>query len=378
VKVAPVSSPLEKTQVSRCLVLSSALAIALGAGVFGCTSTSEGADDAEKPGAVPEQNKKSARPEMADDAARAKRYEAIKKAFELDPKAAVAGKTFAAHRADLQAIADRADDRFLRANASVMLGHMVELRGDAKGAIAYWRHASKVVDDDAGPFMTLALGLAADKQYAEAATAQAKAAELDPNNLENWLALGELRIRAGDKEGATSAYVDYERVRTSLVNGLTGRTKEGGEFFVGPTERVDCVYNLSSAVDGGTALVLLYALETEPEASVRQAIAEVMGMQRLESYVPRLTERVKTEPNAETKETMAWALEAIKKDPIKVVQGEAASLPADDPRASGAAPRQDPAPASPSPAAPGPVPAAAGPVPAAPGGAQPPDAKTAE
>ncbi|MEM6991123.1 MAG: hypothetical protein AAF721_11515 [Myxococcota bacterium] len=305
---------------------------------------------------------------LQDDEARAKRYAQIADRLEADPKAAIAGKTFAAFRADLQSIADRAEDRFLRINASILLGHMLDLRGDTKGAIAYWRHATQLVPaeagpDDAGPFMALALGLAGDKQFKEAAEAQAKAAALDPNNLENWLALGELRIRAGDKDAAATAYVDYERVRASLVDGLTGRQKADGAFFVSADERIACAQNLSAAVDAGTAMVLLYSLSTEPEARVRQAVAEVMGQQRLKAYAPRLTEMIKTEADNDAKTAMQWALTEIDRDPVLVTEGEAASLPKDDPRAADGKPRaalpvptgKAPAvPASPDPSAPQP------------------------
>ena len=268
---------------------------------------------------------------LQDDKARELRYAKIADAFEADPKAAISGKTFESYKADLQSIVDKAEDAFLRANAAVLLGHMAELRGDNAGAIAYWRHAAKIVPDDAGPYMVLAVGLAADKQWEEAAKIQAKAAELDPNNLENWLALGELRVRAGDKDGATGAYVDYERVRKSLIDGLTGQREN--QYVVSADERAQCALNLAAAVDTGTAFALLYALETEPEAKVRAAVAEVMGIQRLEAYKKRLLERVKTEPDAETKTVMQWALSEIGRDPVTIEKDAAATLPKDDPRA---------------------------------------------
>lgn len=268
---------------------------------------------------------------LQDDDARELRYATIADAFEADPKAAISGKTFESYKADLQSIVDKAEDKFLRANAAVLLGHMAELRGDNGGAIAYWRHAAKIVPDDAGPYMVLAVGLAADEQWDEAAKIQAKAAELDPNNLENWLALGELRVRAGDKEGATGAYLDYERVRKSLIDGLTGQ--RDNQYVVSADERAQCALNLAAAVDTGTAFALLYALETEPDAKVRAAVAEVMGIQRLEAYNKRLLERAQTEPDPETKTAMQWALSEIGRDPVTIEKDAAATLPKDDPRA---------------------------------------------
>ncbi|MBL4686003.1 MAG: hypothetical protein JKY37_15520 [Nannocystaceae bacterium] len=290
------------------------------------------------------------REELADDEARAKRYAQIADGLEADAAAATAGKVFASSQADLQSILDRADDRFLRINAAILLGHMLELRGDRKGAIAYWRHATKLVPsavgpdgagpDDAGPFMALALGLAGDKQFKAAAVAQATASALDPNNLENWLALGELRIRAGDPEAAATAYVDYERVRASLVNGLTGRKKADGAFFVSPDERIACARNLAAAIDAGTAMALLYSLQTEPEHIVRMAVAQVMGEQRLQAYAPRLKAQIKTESDGDTKTVMQWALAEIGRDPVLVNEDDAARLPKDDPRAAEGDPRE--------------------------------------
>lgn len=315
------------------------IAAAAGLCLLACDGSTSKAEPDAPPVATPSQPERSetAASSLQDDAAREARYTAIATAFEADPKSATAGKKFEASRADLQAIADGGEDRFLRANAAVLLGHMFELRGDLKGAIGYWRHATKVVDDDAGPFMALAVGLAADKQFKEAATVQAKAAALDPNNLENWLALGELRIRAADQEAATAAYVDYERVRKSLIDGLTG--KKSDQYLVGAPEREACARNLAVAVDTGTAFALLYSLETEPEAAVRAAVAEVMGVQRLKAYEPRLLERVKTEPDADTKTIMQWALSEIARDPVTVEQGAPADLPKDDPRAAEGKPR---------------------------------------
>lgn len=269
---------------------------------------------------------------LADDEARSRRYEAIAGALEADPKAAVAGQRFERARSDLQAIVDRGQDRHLKINAAVLLGHILELRGDLPGAIAYWRHATKLVPadagpDDAGPFMALAVGLAADRKFEEAAKIQTQAAALDPNNLENWLALGELRLKAGDREGAATAYVDYERVRKSLIDGLTARNKDGGAYFVGPPERIACARSLSAAVDSGTALALLYALQTEDDPTVRQAIVAVMGAQRLEAYKPRLTALLRTENDADTKTTIGWALAQIEGDPVVIEPGQVPGVP---------------------------------------------------
>ena len=118
-------------------------------------------------------------PEASDAESDEDAYVRIRDAFESDP-AFVRGAGFDAARSRLRTIANEADDSHLRANASLLLGAMLEARGEGKAAIDQYRHAARLVTDDAGPVMALALALAADEQYAEAAKAQARAAELIP------------------------------------------------------------------------------------------------------------------------------------------------------------------------------------------------------
>ncbi len=220
----------------------------------------------------------------------------------------------AAIRADLQQISNRAQDRHLRANAALLLGSIHEGRGARSTAIGHYRHATKLVPDDAGPHMVLALALAADSKFNEAAQSQLVAAKLDPDNLENWLALGEMRIKADDRDGATEAYAAYELRRKGLLDGLTLR--KDGAFSSGPEDRAGCARALAAATDNGTALALLYALENEPEASVRKAIVETMGVQRLRGYAAPMGKRAAVEPDAGVKEVLAWAMAEVARDPV--------------------------------------------------------------
>lgn len=217
-------------------------------------------------------------------------------------------------KTDLTRVSNEAKDVHLRANASLMLGLLYEGRNDVKGAIAQYAHAVKLVPDDAGPYMALALAQSANEQFEEAAKTQKTATTLDPDNLENWLVLGELLVKSGDQEAGVAAYVDYERRRKGLIDGLTLKNK-AGEFMVGTTERVGCAEALASATDQGTAIALTYALKSDPEADVQATVASVMGIQRLSVYKPAL-EAALPKAEGEVKEAIAWALSEIDRDPV--------------------------------------------------------------
>jgi tetratricopeptide (TPR) repeat protein len=222
---------------------------------------------------------------------------------------------FALAKDELQRVANEAQDPHLRANAALLLGALHEARGERVIAIDFYRHATKLVTDDAGPFMALAVALAVEKKYPEALEAQKQATKLDPDNLENWLALGELFVKSGDQESATKAYVDYEVRRKGLIDGLT--LKEGDKYRVATKERVAIAEALASAADGGTGIALLYALDTEPEPAVRETIARVMGIQRLSMYEDRLRKHLDKEKDAKVQEAAKWALAEIEREPVE-------------------------------------------------------------
>jgi tetratricopeptide (TPR) repeat protein len=251
--------------------------------------------------------------EPVDDDALAEEYLRVKsavqtRAVQSDPARLKKAKD------DLRRIANLARDPHLRANASLLLGSVLEATGDRKQAVSFYRHAAKIIDDDAGPHMALALALAAEGKHAEAATVQRRVVELDPDNLESFLALGEMLVKAGDEDGSTEAYAAYELRRKGLLDGLT--LKQGGKYKVGPADRAACALALAAASDNGTALGLLYALGSEPEASVRVAIARTMGIQRLRGYREQLEKHLRDEKDAEVREVVGWAIGEIVRDPI--------------------------------------------------------------
>jgi tetratricopeptide (TPR) repeat protein len=242
-------------------------------------------------------------------------YRRIRDQVQSDPGFA-RGTEFEAAREDLRRIANEADDAHLRANASLLLGELLEAKGEGKQAIDHYRHATRLVSDDAGPFMALALALAKDEQFAEAAEVQHRATELDPDNLENWLALGEMRLGAGESEASAEAYVAYERRRKGLIDGLT--LKRGDAYRIAPTDRAGCAEALASAADPGTAVALIYALKSDPDPEVRATIAAVMGVQRLAMYRPVLEDRFEIETDAAVKQALAAALAEVVRAPVEL------------------------------------------------------------
>ena len=152
------------------------------------------------------------------------------------------------------------------------------------------------------------------QDYAAAEAAQRRAIELDPDNLEQYLALGEILVKAGKQDASAKAYADYEVRRAGLIDGLTLR--RDGAYIVGTQERVACAQALASASDVGTAFALLYALQSEPDPAVRAAIATTMGIHRLAGYKPRLTTVLAAETSPEVREAIAWALGEIDRDPV--------------------------------------------------------------
>jgi Flp pilus assembly protein TadD len=264
-----------------------------------------------------------------DDDARAKRLQELRAQFDADAKALVSDPArFSALASELRSMTNDATDRHLQANAALFLGALHQERGGWAEAAGAYRRAAELIDDDAGPHMALARALAAAGDLSGAAKAQARATELDPDNLEQYLALGELRLRAGDKPGASEAYASYEVRRKGLIDGLT--LKHGEAYRVSIDERIACAEALAVAADVGTAFALLYALDTDPEPRVREAVARAIGMQRLEGYRALLTTELADEKDATVREAEAWAIAEIDRDPVKLEQEIPTTAPAAD------------------------------------------------
>lgn len=281
-----------------------------------------------------------------DDDAAADRYLEIKAEVDRDP-GIVTGDRFATIKSDLESIANGAGTPQLRANAALLLGSLFQARGEALRASGYFQHAATLVPNDAGPHMALARALAVSGDTEGALKAQSQAATLDPDNLENWLALGELHMRAGDRDSAVQAYGGYELRRKGLIDGLTLHDGEG-TYVVGVDQRVGCANALAAAADQGTGVALVYALRTDPEPAVRAEVARVMGLHRLEIYLPVLKTQVAEEKDPDVVEALQWALAEIARDPVAIDATERPRLADDDPRAvEGEVPRADAAPVAP-------------------------------
>jgi tetratricopeptide (TPR) repeat protein len=224
---------------------------------------------------------------------------------------------------DLRTVADRAADPHLRANASLLLGSILEAKGDLRSAISFYRQAHTMVADEPEPIAVLAMALAQNEDWAEAIELQRALIEKVPDDLEARLLLGEMLVKSGQKDAAVEAYAQYELRRKGLIDGLTG-TKEDGGFLVSPDERAACARALAPAADNGTALALLTALRIEPEPAVRAEIVATMGQQRLVGYKDFLTRhRDEKEKDPTVLEAIGWALDEIERDPVDARPGVA-------------------------------------------------------
>lgn len=216
----------------------------------------------------------------------------------------------------LREIADNAADAPLRANASLLLGTLHERAGDRRTAISFYRQTLALLPNEIEPRRVLALALAGDGQYAAAIPEQEAVVKDDPDDLEAWLLLGELNVKADKPDDATKAYAAYEMRRRGLIDGLTLQNKDG-TYVMPVDQRAACARALIPARDNGTALALLYALKREPDPVVRQALAEAMGTQRLTGYKAPLTDMAAREAHPEAKAAMLWAVQEIERDPLE-------------------------------------------------------------
>jgi len=297
----------------------------------GCDSTAKREPVPNPTPAVQQEASEEEVPALDDDAAE-ERLAKLDAEITANPETAK-GARFPEIRAELEEIANGAAAPWRRASAAMLLGSLYHARGDSLRASGYYQHAAALIPEEAGPWMALASMRAAIKDYEGAIEAQKTATDLDPNNLENWLGLGELRIRLGDQQGAVDAYVSYEQRRKGLINGLTLHDAER-VYVTGVDERVECANALAAAADQGTAVALIYSLRTDREPRVRATVARVMGLHRLELYLPVLQTQSKEENDPDAKEAVAWALAEIARDPVKIEATERPRLAEDDSRAT--------------------------------------------
>ncbi len=267
---------------------------------------------------------KAAAPVTAPPSAEAlaERYLAIKDRFAaLQPEdKAGPARILAEDGPELRTIAESSPDTHLRANASLLLGTLYEDSGDARSAISFYRQVVALLPGEVEPHRVLAMALALDKQFAAALPEQELVVKDDPDDLEAWLLLGEVAFKAGENEQATLAYAAYEMRRKGLTDGISLKRADG-TFPLPAEQRAACARALIPARDNGTALALLYALEIETDPSVRVAIVEAMGTQRLAGYKTALTAKLKTESAQEVKEALIWALAEIQRDPLDTRPG---------------------------------------------------------
>jgi tetratricopeptide (TPR) repeat protein len=220
---------------------------------------------------------------------------------------------------DLRRVAEQAEDVHLRANASLLLGHLFEARQDQRAAISYYRQAAELIPDEVEPHIVLALALARSERWDEAIAEQYLVVEMIPDDLVGWLLLGELHVKGGKLDEATTVYGAYELRRKGLIDGLT--LKQGGEYVKDEDERAACALALAPAIDNGTALALMYALDSDPSPQVRARVAQVMGEQRLSGYEKLLRDKLAGAEEQELREAIEWALAEIERDGVETAPG---------------------------------------------------------
>lgn len=249
-------------------------------------------------------------------------YESAKTRIEAVTK--ISDESYASLDHDLRLVAEKAEATALRANASLLLGSVAEQRGDRRTAISFYRQATTLLPEEAATHAVLAVALAADGQWTDAIASQWLVVERVPDDLEAWLLLGEMQVKGGDPDAATMTYTAYELRRKGLLDGLT--LKKDGEYVLDEANRIACAEALAPAADNGTALALMYALDSDPAAGVRAAVAGVMGAQRLLGYQKLLETKLASETDESVKEVLRWAIDEITKDGIETAPG---AVPAD-------------------------------------------------
>lgn len=240
--------------------------------------------------------------------------------------------------ARLRAVIERAKDPHLRANACILAAAMYDAKKAYPTALSYYRQAIALVPQEPSGYALSALTLAKLKRFDEAVKMQRELVRRDPDDLQGWLLLGELNTRANHPERAAKAYAAYETRRSGLLEGLTRKNADGA-YALDEAHRRECVHALSAAPDAGTSLALVYALQSEPAASVRAAIIEVMHEQRFAGYLKPLKEWKAKEQESKLVAQIDAAIKAISADPVKT-RPEASDIakPVEQPEAGAAKP----------------------------------------
>ena len=310
----------------RSHLLATLLGIALGP-VLACDSDKGSEDSADgAKSADPSSGEAPAVPtgpaEELDDAALAELLARVQS--ELEAQGPSPERTAA-----LRQVTEQADDPHLRANASLLLGALAEESGDRRSAISFYTQAREWVPQEPATHAVLALALAAEGEYAKASEVQHALVELTPDDLQAWLIWGEIEAKAGNGDKAAEVYAGYEMRRTGLLDGLT--LKKDGAYQASDEDRVVIVENLVAATDNGTALALLYALDSDPSPAVRAALIELMGTQRLVGYRAGLEAQLAAAQDPEMKKLVEWALAEIARDGVESRPGPAPAqaLPSD-------------------------------------------------
>ena len=296
------------------------MCVLICAGVISLAACDKAAPQAEGEGEVGQKSEQAAeqpeQPALSQDEL-AQLYIDTKARFEATEQLPEA--SFQEIKANFVRVANEAEDTHLRANASLALGTLHESSGDQRGAVSYYRQAAELLPEEVDMHMVLALALSRDQKWDEAIETQWKVVNMIPDDLMGWLLLGELHVKGGKTEEAAKVYGAYEMRRKGLLDGLT--LKRQGEYVSDEAERAACAEALVAANDNGTSLGLMYALDTDPSPVVRERVAAIMGEQRMKGYRKLLENKLASEPNAEVKKAMEWAISEIDREPVETAPG---------------------------------------------------------
>ncbi len=220
----------------------------------------------------------------------------------------------------LREVVEKAEDASVRAGASLLLGNLHEWNGDMRAAISFYSQAKDLIPQDPEVHQLLAIALASDRQYSRAATTQKFYVDKTPYDLEGHLLHGQLWVQAANNDKAIKAYAAYEVARQVLLDCLVARVSKEGDYVKPVEERRICALALAPALDNGTAVALASVLQADPDLSVRQAVIETMGTQRLASYKEPLQTLAGVEKDADTLEVVKWAIAEIERAPVETSQ----------------------------------------------------------
>jgi cytochrome c-type biogenesis protein CcmH len=146
--------------------------------------------------------------------------------------------------------------------------------GDVEGQIAELESKLKADPNDANGWRMLGWSLFNTQKYAEAASAYAKATQLEPKNAEYWSSLGEARVMAGDGSMPADAKKAFEQA-------LAIDPKDPRARYFNAVA-MDMAGDHKGAIDGWFALLADTPAGAPWEEDVKRIITEVAAKEKID------------------------------------------------------------------------------------------------